>query len=64
MAEYDVLHDEGIALGEHLMRSGVAVDIVQASGLAHGFVRLFNLLPEADQAIDAAVARIRNACAT
>ncbi|MDB5849406.1 MAG: alpha/beta hydrolase [Rhodoferax sp.] len=62
VAEFDVLHDEGVLFGEHLARSGVPVEVVEVASLAHGFVRLFNLLPEADAVIAAASARIRLAC--
>jgi len=64
VAEYDVLHDEGVALARELERCGVPVDLREVRGLAHGFVRMFNLLPEADQILDAAATKIRAACAT
>lgn len=62
VAEYDVLHDEGVALAHHLAQARVPVDLVRAPGLAHGFIRLFNLLPEVDALLDQAAARIRQAC--
>lgn len=36
-AEYDCLHDEGVALYERLNSAGVSCTIVQTEGTMHGF---------------------------
>jgi acetyl esterase len=50
-AEYDVLRDEGEAYAHRLAESGVLTTLTRHASLPHGFVRLFNLVPEADQAM-------------
>ncbi|MES2979750.1 MAG: alpha/beta hydrolase [Pseudomonadota bacterium] len=61
LAEYDVLLDEGLAYAQRLRDCGVPVSCVTVPGLAHGFVRLFNHVPEADAAIAEAAVAIRRA---
>ncbi|MGH7918373.1 MAG: alpha/beta hydrolase [Candidatus Dormibacteraceae bacterium] len=39
LSEYDVLHDEGLAYAERLRAEGVAVEVVEQSGMLHGFIR-------------------------
>jgi acetyl esterase len=53
-AEYDVLCDEGEALAAVLGHAGVDVTLIKVGGLAHGFIRLGNVLPPAREAIRAA----------
>ena len=50
-AEYDVLRDEGEAYAHRLAEAGVPTTLTRHAGLPHGFVRLFNLVPEADRAM-------------
>ncbi|MFH6787282.1 MULTISPECIES: alpha/beta hydrolase [Methylobacterium] len=50
-AEYDVLRDEGEAYAHRLAQAGIATTLTRHAGLPHGFVRLFNLVPEADRAV-------------
>ena len=62
VAEYDVLHDEGVAYAERLRRDGVPVMLKHVPGLTHGFARMLNLLPEADEIVSAAATAIRDRC--
>lgn len=62
VAEYDVLHDEGLAYADALRAAGVPVTLEQVPGLPHGFARMLNLLPEADAVVSAAAAEIRRRC--
>ena len=50
-AEYDVLRDEGEAYAHRLAEAGIPTTLARYAGLPHGFVRLFNLVPEADRAM-------------
>lgn len=50
-AEYDILRDEGEAYARRLAEAGTATTLTRHAGLPHGFVRLFNLVPEADRAV-------------
>ncbi|MFM1987668.1 MAG: chloramphenicol hydrolase [Pseudomonadota bacterium] len=60
-AQYDVLRDEALAYGEALRRAGVPVETRVVPGLAHGFARLFNHLPEADAVVRDAARALRAA---
>lgn len=62
-AQYDVLRDEGRAYAQRLSQAGVAVVYREAAGLTHGFVRLHNLIAEADAELVAIGAAIATACA-
>ena len=62
MAEYDVLHDEAVEYGEQLRKAGVQVTLELVKGLSHGFARLLNLLPEADEVVNKAAIAIRHSC--
>jgi acetyl esterase len=56
-AECDPLRDEGAAYAERLAAAGVAVKHRTYPGVFHGFVSMFGVVAEADEAIaDAAVA--------
>jgi acetyl esterase len=50
-AEYDPLHDEGIAYAEALLAAGVKVDTEEASGEMHGFFQMANIFPGYDTGI-------------
>lgn len=39
LAEYDVLHDEGLAYARRLQEAGVPVQVVEQAGMLHGFIR-------------------------
>jgi len=62
-AECDPLRDEGEAYTERLRAAGVAVDYRMCAGMFHGFASMFGILPEADQALDHAAARLTDAFA-
>jgi acetyl esterase len=62
-AECDVLRDEGEAYAQRLSSAGVPVVSRRVEGLPHGFIRLHNLVGEADEAITAIAADIRRLCA-
>jgi acetyl esterase len=51
-AEYDVLRDEGERYAQRLREDGVDVTAERASGLHHGFIRLFGILDEPGVWID------------
>jgi acetyl esterase len=62
VAEHDVLHDEGLDYARRLERAGVPVEASSVPGLAHGFARLVNHLPEAEAVVRNAGRAIRAAC--
>ncbi|MZR30689.1 alpha/beta hydrolase [Sneathiella litorea] len=51
-AEYDVLRDDSVNYVKSLEALGVNVVLHEIKGLPHGFVRLFNLVPACDAALD------------
>jgi acetyl esterase len=55
-AEYDPLHDEGVAYADALLAAGVKVETEEASGEMHGFFQMANIFPGYDDGI-ALVAR-------
>lgn len=57
-AEFDVLRDEAEAYAGRLEKAGVSVALRRYAGLSHGFIRMINLVPAADRALDDAVAAI------
>lgn len=61
-AEFDVLRDEGEEYARRLREAGVSVHLVRANGMAHGFIRWFNLVPEADAALTTAAQAMARAC--
>lgn len=55
LAEYDVLHDEGLAYAEKLRAAGVAVTLADYPGMIHDFILFQALFPQAREAlVDAA----------
>lgn len=59
----DPLRDEGEAFAARLGAAGVTVDLERYSGVFHGFVSMFGLIPEADAALAYAAANLRRAMA-
>jgi acetyl esterase len=47
VAEYDVLHSEGLAFAERLEEEGVDVTLDDVPGVIHGFLLMQRLLPQA-----------------
>ncbi len=52
VAECDALRDEGVAYAGLLEHFGVPVEILEAKGMVHGFLRLGPLVPEALDIVD------------
>lgn len=52
VAECDPLRDEAVAYAGLLENYGVAVHLLEAEGMVHGFLRMGNLVPEALAIID------------
>ncbi|WP_423458364.1 alpha/beta hydrolase [Ottowia sp. VDI28] len=62
-AEYDVLRDEGEEYAERLRATGAKVELHRIPGVPHGFVRMFNLVDTARDAVQNATAAMASACA-
>lgn len=58
-AEYDPLHDEGVAYADKLAAAGVPVRHVDLAGMAHGFLHLFSILEEGKRALAEMSAMLR-----
>ncbi|HUV58071.1 MAG TPA: alpha/beta hydrolase [Acidimicrobiales bacterium] len=52
VAECDALRDEGVAYAGLLEHFGIPVEILEAKGMVHGFLRLGPLVPEALDIVD------------
>lgn len=58
-AQCDPLCHEGNAFAVRLVQEGVVASVRCEAGLPHGFIRLFNLVPVADEAMDRLAADLR-----
>ncbi|MCP5150358.1 MAG: alpha/beta hydrolase [Ectothiorhodospiraceae bacterium] len=63
-AEYDVLHDEGVALASRLDADGVAVEHAEFEGMIHGFFALAPMIGGASEAQKVACRALREAFAS
>ncbi|WP_156842117.1 alpha/beta hydrolase [Novosphingobium aquimarinum] len=61
VGEYDPLRDDILAFARRLTEAGVRHRVEVVPGTFHGFVSFFEVLPEADRALDSAVADLRTA---
>jgi acetyl esterase len=52
VAQCDPLRDEGVAYAGLLEHFAVPVELLEAEGMAHGFLRMGNLVPEAMEIVD------------
>jgi acetyl esterase len=52
VAECDPLRDEGVAYAGLLEHFAVPVELLEAEGMVHGFLRMGNLVPEALEIVD------------
>jgi acetyl esterase len=52
VAECDPLRDEGVAYAGLLEHFGVTVELLEAEGMVHGFIRMGALVPEAMAIVD------------
>jgi acetyl esterase len=60
-AEFDPLRDEGMAYAARLAAAGTQVDAAVAPGMIHGFISMFEAVPDACIWIDRAGERLRKA---
>ena len=65
VAQYDVLHDEGVAYAERLRAAGVPVELREHEGMLHGFMAMagvidagFPALEQIGRAVGAALRRV------
>jgi acetyl esterase len=61
VAEYDPLHDEGLAYAQRLKHAGVEVAVLRFDGMIHGFWSLLGALPTGREAIRMSAQRLRSA---
>lgn len=61
LAEADPLVDEGLAYADLLRAQGNAVQLELFRGVTHDFIKMGRSIPEADQALDACAAALREA---
>lgn len=61
VASHDVLRDEALAYAERLREAGVAVDVLRAEGMVHGFLRWTAHVDAAQRHIERVGAGIRTA---
>ena len=59
-SEYDVLRDDGEQYAKKLISAGVSVVSRRLKGLPHGFVRMFNVVDAADQAMTTIAQDVKN----
>lgn len=60
-AEYDPLHDEGLAYAAKLREAGVPVTVMDYPDLVHDFIYLDAVLPQAREALRAAALAVKDA---
>lgn len=63
LAEYDPLHDEGLAYAERLRAAGVSVAVLDYPGQIHGFILFQAVFPQAREALVRAGAALKEAFA-
>ena len=63
VAQYDPLRDEGLAYAEALSAAGVAVETKQAPGMIHGFLSMFEAVPDAMPFVEWVGAKLKGALA-
>jgi acetyl esterase len=61
VAEFDPLHDEGVAYAEKLRAAGVAVTLDDRPAMVHDFIYLQAVLPQAAEALDSAANALKAA---
>lgn len=61
LAGFDPLHDEGLAYAEKLRDAGVAVTVADHPDMVHDFIYMQAVLPQAQRALHAAAAALRDA---
>lgn len=61
VAEYDPLHDEGVAYADKLRQAGVSVQLSRYEGMIHDFFKMRRFVPDVRQAHADAVAALRRA---
>lgn len=59
VAQYDPLHDEGLAYGEALRAAGVSVESEDAAGMIHGFLTMLEAVPDGYPYLIRAADRLR-----
>lgn len=59
LAECDPLRDEGLAYAGLLEHFGVPVELLEAKGMPHGFLRMGGVVPEALEVVDDLAAHLR-----
>jgi len=60
LAENDVLHDEAVAYAIRLKKDAVSVDVLEGSGMMHGFIRAIGLSDGAKAEFDRLCGRINS----
>lgn len=63
-AEFDPLHDEGVAYTQHLRDGGVEVRPIDGEGLIHGFLGFAGMVDAADRCAATAMAELADLLAS
>ena len=61
LAGFDPLHDEGLAYAEKLRAAGVSVTVADYPDMVHTFIYMQAVLPQAERALHAAAAALKDA---